>query len=187
MATSTATPEPLTATVAPAKVGLSSILIAVLASTLCALLVVAGAGYWLLRSGKLAAAVSSSTKAHSVVDSSAELLPSHVLALEPMVVNLPDTGGRSYLRVSISLRVVDEPLTKGKKKPESKADKPDLASSAAFRDTTLRVLGSETADALLASGGLDALKKKLRQTYALENRELHVLDVYVTDFLVQRG
>ena len=56
-----------------------------------------------------------------------------------------------------------------------------------MRDTTLGVLGEQTSDALLAQGGLDALKKKLRETYALQNRETHVLDVYVTDFLVQRG
>ena len=119
---------------------------------------------------------------------SGEALPvSHVVALEPMVVNLSDAGARSYLRASISLRVADEAKSKGKERKEGKADKPDPAVSAALRDTTLSVLGAQTSEILLAPGGLDALKKCLRQTYALENRDTHVLDVYVTDFLVQRG
>ncbi len=194
MSTSTATIDPAAATQATPRGGLGPLLIAVLASTLLSFAVVGGAVYWLLKSGKLASAVPLDKKSAAVTSSieeaadakGPEALPaSHVLALEPMVVNLSDADGRSYLRASISLRVADE--AKPKAKEESKADKPDVGASAALRDTTLSVLGAQTAGVLLASGGLDALKKKLRQTYALENRDTHVLDVYVTDLLVQRG
>ncbi len=179
-----------------AKVGLVPILIAVVLSTVVALAAVGGVGYYLVKSGKLSpvaaagapAAAKAEKPASSTDPSDPELPPSHVLALDPMVVNLSDAGGRSYLRASISLRIAEAPLAKGeKKKEEGKADKPDPGVSAALRDTTLAVLGEQTSDTLLATGGLDALKKKLRQTYALDNRETHVLDVYVTDFLVQRG
>lgn len=193
-------PEPAESTTpaAPAaKVGLVPILMAVVLSTVVALAAVGGVGYYLIKSGKLSpvaaagapAAAAEKAKATAAAEQEPEELPaSHVLALDPMVVNLSDAGGRSYLRASISLRIAEELPKKGeKKKEEGKPDKPDPGVSAALRDTTLAVLGEQTSDVLLASGGLDALKKKLRQTYALDNRETHVLDVYVTDFLVQRG
>ncbi len=192
MSTSTATLD--LAAAPPSRGSLGSLLIAVLASTLLSLAVVGGAVVWLLKSGKLASAVSAEKKVPGAVSAAEQagdakgaeaLPPSHVLALEPMVVNLSDAGGRSYLRASISLRLADE--VKPKAKEETKADKPDASASAALRDTTLAVLGAQTSDALLAPGGLEALKRKLRQTYALDNREMHVLDVYVTDFLVQRA
>ncbi len=181
-----------------AKVGLVSILIAVVLSTVVALAAVGGVGFWLFKSGKLSPVAAANSPAGATAaekgkaaaeQQPAELPPSHVLALDPMVVNLSDSGGRSYLRASISLRIAEEALPKGEKKKEegSKADKPDPGVSAALRDTTLAILGEQTSDLLLQTGGLDTLKKKLRQTYALQNREIHVLDVYVTDFLVQRG
>ncbi len=171
------------------------ILIAVVLSTVVALAAVGGVGFWLIKSGKLSsvaaagAPAAGTAKAKTAAEQEPEELPpSHVLALDPMVVNLSDSNGRSYLRASISLRIAESIPAKGeKKKEEGKADKPDPGVSAALRDTTLAVLGEQSSDALLANGGLEALKKKLRQTYALDNRETHVLDVYVTDFLVQRG
>ena len=179
-----------------AKVGLMPILMAVVLSTVVALAAVGGVGYYLVKSGKLStvaaagapAAGAEKAKAAAAEQEPEDLPPSHVLALDPMVVNLSDAGGRSYLRASISLRLAEELPKKGeKKKEEGKPDKPDPGVSAALRDTTLAVLGEQTSDVLLATGGLETLKKKLRQTYALDNRETHVLDVYVTDFLVQRG
>lgn len=194
MATSTATDTNLTAPAsAPAKVGLLPILMAVLLSTVFALAAVAGGAWWLIKSGKLSsvAAAGGSAAEHPAKTAEqhpAELPPSHVLALDPMVVNLSDAGGRSFLRASISLRIANEVKPKGEKEePPAKGDKADAGASAALRDTTLAVLGAQTSDGLLATGGLDALKKKLRESYALQNTETHVLDVYVTDFLVQRG
>lgn len=179
---------------APAKVGLLPILMAVLLSTFVALGAVGGGAWWLLRSGKLnlggaagAAAASSAHVTKPEAEASAVLPLSHVLALDPMVVNLSDAGGRSFLRASISLRLAKDAKPKGEKEEPAKGDKADAGASAALRDTTLGVLGAQTSDMLLAAGGLDALKKKLRASYALKNTDMHVLEVYVTDFLVQRG
>lgn len=172
------------------------LLVCLLSTTLAAGAVL-GAGFWLLRSGKLAVAAapapagqapgkSAFTETTAEGKSSAELPSSKVLALDPMVVNLSDSGGRAYLRASISLRIAEE----GEKKVE-KEGKPDPAAAAgktaALRDTTLSVLGEQTSDGLLGSGGVGAVKKRLRERYALDNPEVHVLDVYFTDFLVQRG
>ncbi len=192
---STASTEPIAPALPAAKVGLIPILIAVVLSTVVALGAVGGVGFYLVKSGKLSPVAAGSAPTEKKKDAASneqmpgELPPSHVLALEPMVVNLSDPGGRGYLRASISLRIADELLAKGEKKKEEgkKDDKPDPGVSAALRDTTLAVLGEQTSDSLLQVGGLDALKKKMRQTYAIQNRETHVLDVYVTDFLVQRG
>ncbi len=192
---STASTETTAPAPPAAKVGLVPILLAVVVSTTVALGAVGGVAFYLVKSGKLApvsaAGVPTDKKkeAASTEQMPGELPPSHVLALDPMVVNLSDPGGRGYLRASISLRIADEALAKGEKKKEEgkKEDKPDPGVSAALRDTTLAVLGEQTSDVLLQTGGLDTLKKKMRETYAIQNRETHVLDVYVTDFLVQRG
>lgn len=175
--------------------GFMPMLLVGLLSTTLAAGAVLGAGFWLLRSGKFMPAGASAPGAAKAAEpaaaaaegkSSAELPPSKVMALDPMVVNLSDAGGRAYLRASISLRIADE----GEKKAE-KEGKPDAAAvagkTAALRDTTLSVLGEQTSDGLLNPGGVPAVKKRLRERYALDNPEVHVLDVYFTDFLVQRG
>ena len=111
---------------------------------------------------------------------------SHVLALEPMIVNLSDAGGRSYLRATVSLRIKDEPRIEDHK-DEKKDPKAVDGTAAALRDTTLTVLSRENADSLLAPDGRDALKAKLQQDFKLHNTETPVLEVYFMDFLVQRG
>ena len=104
-----------------AKVGLIPILLAVVVSTTVALGAVGGVAFYLVKSGKLApvsaAGVPTDKKkeAASTEQMPGELPPSHVLALDPMVVNLSDPGGRGYLRASISLRIADEALAKGEK------------------------------------------------------------------------
>ncbi|WP_419806625.1 flagellar basal body-associated FliL family protein [Terriglobus sp.] len=194
MSSSAAVPAEIAATAEPkAKGGMLSMLLAGLLSSVIAAGAVLGAGTWLLHSGKLmppaaaakGAAVAPAPSGDAVVKS--ELPPSKVMALEPMVVNLSDAGGRAYLRASISLRLAEE--TAGK--AEKAEGKPDPAAAAgktaALRDTTLSVLGAQTSDGLLGAGGVPNVKKLLRERYALDNPEVHVLDVYFTDFLVQRG
>ncbi len=170
----------------PAKVGLMSILIPVLLSTVLTLGVVGGGGFWLVKSGRLAAHAGAA--AAEIPTPSTELAqsPSHVLALEPMVVNLADAGGRSYLRAAVSLRIRDEELPA--KKKEAPVDPKAIdGAAAALRDTTLIVLSRETADTLLEPDGRELLKKKLDEQYKLHNMETRVLEIYFTDFLVQRG
>ena len=169
---------------APAKLGLTAILIPVLLSTALALGAVGGGVFWLIKSGKLGG-VSAATAAPAPVIVVAPP-PSHVLALEPMIVNLSDAGGRSYLRAAVSLRIKDEPKSE-EKKEEKKDPKAVDGAATALRDTTLTVLSRETADTLLAPQGRETLKGKLQQEFKLHNAETPVLEVYFTDFLVQRG
>ena len=59
-------------------------------------------------------------------------------------------------------------------------------SVAEVRDTVLAVLGRQTADGLLAADGKGRLKVELKAALAEHNRDLKVMDVFFTDFLVQR-
>ena len=171
---------------APAKVGLTSILIPVLLSTVLTLGVVGGGVFWLVKSGKLGTHASAAP-VEAASSAAGEQVPSHVLALEPMVVNLADSGGRSYLRTAVSLRLRDEELP-GKKKEEAPKDPKAVdGAAAALRDTTLIVLSRESADSLLEADGREMLKKKLDEQYKLHNTDTRVLEIYFTDFLVQRG
>ena len=170
-----------------------STLMAGLLSSVLAAGAMLGAGVWLLHSGKLtppaAGTKAAAQNASAAPETSAkgEMPPSKVLPLDPMVVNLADVGGRAYLRASISLRMAEEGVAKGEK-AEAKVDPVAAAGKAApLRDTTLSVLSAQTSEGLLSAGGVANVKKQLRERYALDNPEVHVLDVYFTDFLVQRG
>jgi flagellar FliL protein len=168
---------------APAKVGLTAILVPVLLSTVLALGAVGGGVFWLIKSGKLGGVSAASAAAPVVVVAPPA---THVLALEPMIVNLADSGGRSYLRASVSLRIKDEAKTE-KKEEAPKDPKAADGAAAALRDTTLTVLSRESADGLLAPEGRESLKKTLEKEFKLRNTETPVVEVYFTDFLVQRG
>jgi len=112
----------------------------------------------------------------------------HAMVLEPLLVNLADANGSSYLRVALSLRVQNAPDRKGvdAKSERSKEDKGTDETVAAVRDTVLTVLGRQTADRLLALDGKEHLKTDLKVALAAHNPDLKVMDVFFTDFLVQR-
>ena len=178
---STATAPTETAASLPARIGFSSLLLCTVLSTLVSLLVAGGSAVWVVRSGKLGTAPSATTAKAEIP------VPSHVLALDPLIVNLMDGNGQSFLRAGVSLRIADEPKAKGEKAEEAKGDKVAAGPAAELRDTTLMVLSNQSADRLLAPGGRDLLKASLKDAFSKQNREVHVLDVYFTDFLVQRG
>lgn len=139
---------------------------------------------YLVRSGKLGQATGPAPASPTVVVTAPP--PSHVLVLEPMIVNLADAGGRSYLRATVSLRIKDEPKAEGAKEEKKNPKEPD-ATAVELRDNTLAVLSRQTSDALLSATGRDDLKKQLEVEYKLHVADASVLDVFFTDFLVQRG
>lgn len=161
-------------------------MIPVLLSTVLTLGIVGGGGFYLIRSGKLGAAAQSISAQPSTAPIIVVAPPaSHVLALEPMIVNLSDVGGHAYLRTSVSLRIKDEDTAE--KKEEKKGIKAMDAVSTELRDTTLTVLSRHTSDELLLPDGRETLKKALEHEYKERNTEIPVLEIYFTDFLVQRG
>lgn len=181
--TSTAEVTPTTENGPKGTVGTMTILVPVLASTVLTLGVVCGGAAYLIRSGKLAAATGAAAAPVVVVTAPP---PSHVLALEPMIVNLSDEGGRSYLRATITLRIKDEAKAESAKEEKKNPKEPD-ATAVELRDNTLAVLSRQTSESLLSATGREDLKKQLEVEYKQHVPDVSVLDVFFTDFLVQRG
>jgi len=110
-----------------------------------------------------------------------------LVALDPLLVNLADADGRSYLRVALTLKVEDTP----EKDPKGKDEKAEKATpknpfDAQERDAALGILGRETGAELLASDGKERLKRDLQEALRERVPEVKVLDVLITEFLIQR-
>jgi flagellar FliL protein len=166
-----------------AKFPVVPFLIAVVVGVVIAALSLGGIVYYLMRAGRLPIQGGANHKMEAVGSGA-----THAMALEPLLVNLADGGGNSYLRVALTLRVVDVADGKDSKTKEDKPKEDKVANDAvaSVRDTTLTVLGRQTADGLLALDGKEHLKNDLRKAFAEHNADLKVMDVFFTDFLVQR-
>ena len=166
-----------------AKFPVVTMLLAVVAGAVIAALGVGGAVYYLAKTGRLAVQGKTAQKTEAVVP-----VPTRALPLEPLLVNLADASGSSYVRVALTLRVSDaDDMKNVKGKGEKgKEDKGADESVSAVRDTVLTVLGQQTADGLLAADGKERLKTDLKAALAKHNTDLKVMDVFFTDFLVQR-
>jgi flagellar FliL protein len=159
------------------------LLIAVVAGIVISTLAVGAFVYYLAHAGRLPMQGGAAQKTEPLV-----LGTTHAMVLEPLLVNLADGAGSSYLRVALTLRVADVADKKSAKVSEEKGkdDKRTDDAMAAVRDTVLTVLGRQTADGLLAADGKEHLKAELKTALAEHNADLKVKDVFFTDFLVQR-
>ena len=179
---STSSPPSVAPAPDPTRFPIVSVLLAVVVSAAVAALGVGGGMYYLARTGQLPS-FSSATHKPEVVPSP----KTHVMVLEPLLVNLADAGGSSYLRVALTLRVADPADKKGPASQEKAKDDASTSETVApVRDTLLAVLGRQTSDELLTVDGKEHLKTALKTALAERNSSLKVTDVYFTDFLVQR-
>ena len=163
---------------APALLSVISLLLSVVAGAVIAALGIGGTLYHLVRSGRLSMQGISVAKVEPAAPAE-----THLMVLDPLLVNLADEGGTAYLRLSLVLRVVD---VAAKKDSKTKVDKSDDAAVDAVRDTALTVLGRQTSDSLLAPDGKERLKTELKRSLSQHNPNLKVADLFFTDFLVQR-
>ena len=166
-----------------AKFPIVPLLISVAMGVVLATIGVGGGVYYLAHTGRLPMQGAAPQKTESVA-----LATTHAMVLEPLLVNLADSGGSSYLRVALTLRVEDVVDKKAAKADSEKAkdDKSSDDGVAPVRDTVLALLGRQTADGLLAADGKERLKIELKTALAEHNPDLKVKDVFFTDFLVQR-
>ncbi len=169
----------------PVKLPIVSLLIAVVLGVVVATLGVGGIVYYLARSGRLPMQGGAAAKAEPV-----GLAATHAMVLEPLLVNLADSGGNAYLRVGLTLRIADvadkgSAKAKDEKSSDGKGGK-DVEAAAAVRDTALMVLGRQTSEWLLATDGKERLKAELKAAMAEHNADLKVTDMFFTEFLVQR-
>lgn len=165
----------------PVRIPLAPLFLAVVIGVLFATAGVGGVLYYVLRSGRVPLRVSMPPAA-----TPASAVKTHMVSLEPLLVNLADPSGSSFLRAGLTLEVVDAPVEKGKemKSPDGKSQGKDT--DAALRDTALAILGRQTSDQLLAAGGKDRLKAELKTGFTEHNPQFKVADLYFTEFLVQR-
>jgi len=157
------------------------------AVVLAVVLATGGAGgflYWAIKSGRLPMG---GVKTVQVV---VEKVPmkTKLVPLDPLLVNLADPDGRSYLRISLTLKVEDPPPPKdAKEKPEApEKGKPKNEFEAEERDVALSVLGEQTGVKLLEADGKENLKKELLSAFKEQVPDAKVVDVLITEFLVQR-
>ena len=160
-----------------AKVPLGSLLVVCVVAVVLAIGGCAGVLLFLAHSGRLGAA---STTQVIVEKPKADDVPAKNVALDPMLVNLADEDGHSYLRLGVVL--AEDPG----KDAKAKEEKPAPGADAAVRDAVLGVLGKKRAAELLAADGKEQLKKELKAALDAQVPEAKVRAVYFTDFLVQR-
>jgi flagellar FliL protein len=163
---------------------LMPLILAMVAAVFVSVLTMGGAMFYLVRSGRLPVQKGLAVEVRPAA--SAPPVAAHSMVLEPMVANLADAGGATYLKMALTLRIADDPLAKGTPAKEEKPAKGISDSEAAVRDTVLMVVGRQAADELLASGGKERLKSQIKAALAEHNPDLKVMDLYFIDFLVQR-
>ena len=103
-----------------------------------------------------------------------------VLHLEDFVVNLADPESRAYVRLGVDLGQSEATAAKEGEKEAGPNPIP------AIRDTILGVVAGYKSDDLLTSEGKAKLKHDLLAALQQRAPEAHVLEVYFTEFLVQR-
>jgi len=184
-----ATSPPVSENVSPSeaakiKLPLVPLFAAMIFAVLLGVAAVAGAMYYLVRSGRFPVAKTAAVEGK--IATQPETVASHVMILEPMVANLADAGGGAYLKVSLTLRIANAVLKKDAPAKEEKPAKGMSDAEAGVRDTVLMVVGRQTSEVMLAPTGKEQLKADLRAAFAEHNADLKVMDIYFIDFLVQR-
>jgi len=166
-------------------IGVLPLVLIVLCTVAMVLGAVGGGLYWLSKTGRLPMP---GAAAPAVVKM--EPMKTRVVVLEPLLVNLADQGGASYLRVVMALELEDPPPPKdAKPKEEKPAEKGKVVvneDEVKMRDVALTVLGRETSTSLLAPEGKEQLKSLLRSAISTHVPDVKVVDVMFTEFLVQR-
>jgi len=169
-------------------IGVLPLVMIVLCTVVMVLGAVGGGLYWLSKTGRLPMPGAAARTAPAVVK--VEPMKTRVVVLEPLLVNLSDQGGASYLRVVLALELEDPPVSKDAKtkeeKPPEKGKVVVSEDEVKMRDVALTVLGRETSGSLLAPEGKEQLKTLLRSAISAHVHDVKVVDVMFTEFLVQR-
>lgn len=165
-----------------ARVSLLKLVVLTTATSLTASSVAAGTVLYFVRERGL---VSAKTSPVAVASSP---VSERFIQIEPMVINLTDQGGHAYLRLAIAIGVSesDGVTLAGKKGEQQGKDAGLLGAEAAMRDVILNVAAAQSAESMEAPNGKDQLKAALKAGLAKQMTGLRVLDVYFTEFLVQR-
>ncbi len=102
---------------------------------------------------------------------------SGIVSFEPFVVNLADTGGQRFLRISVRLIVGEEEQAKHIQESEVQLMR--------LRSGILELLTAQTSDHIVTPDGKAALKKEIAERAAHIVAPIEVSDVLFSDFVVQ--
>jgi flagellar protein FliL len=142
---------------------------------LVAVVILGGAGFgawrFLPKNGTATAAAEPAKKKHSV---------KAVMHLESFVVNLNGEEETGYLRIGIDLGLGAE------EEGGEEAKKKGAGPTPIIRDTVLTVLAKSKSSELLTVEGKEKLKKELLAALQERIPDVGVLEVYFTEFIVQR-
>lgn len=105
------------------------------------------------------------------------------LPLEPFVVNLADAGGHSFARIGLTLHMATPAGVKNKASGEKDATADNLRDM--VRDQIISVLNQQQSTDLLAPNGKERLKRAIQAAIRAKDPQLHAVDIYFTEFLVQ--
>jgi flagellar FliL protein len=103
----------------------------------------------------------------------------HIKNLPSMIINLADTSGDRYLKISLAL------VMNGKEKPKGSESSGDTLEGAAIKNAIITVISTKTSDTLLTLSGKEELKKQLIKAINSALGEDAVRDIYFTDFIIQ--
>lgn len=138
-----------------------------------AVVLVAGAGgggaWYMLRA--------SSPEGAAPAESEKKLSEHGLVKFEPFVVNLADEGNQRFLRASIQL-VVESP-----EEAAEFEEKPVLLMGA--RDAIVNTLSEQTSDHLGTAEGRVKLRETLKEHVSAALKEIEVVDVLFSDFVIQ--
>jgi len=126
-----------------------------------------GAGYYWMNSQ--AATAEPEPETH-------EPLHQAVIPFDSFVVNLADSGGSRFLRVSLSLVVDDEESAEALEDPVTKIR---------VRSAILELLAQQSAAPLITPEGKTALKQSIAEQSRKAAPEVQVSNVFFSEFIVQ--
>ncbi len=106
----------------------------------------------------------------------AEPLHQTLIPFDSFVVNLADSGGGRFLRVSLSLVVDDE---------ESVETLEDPVTKIRVRSAILELLAQQSAASLITPEGKTALKQSITEQSRKAAPEVQVSNVFFSEFIVQ--
>lgn len=142
-------------------------------------LIVGGAGaFFFLNKGSSNSAKNTQTKSASS-ESVMNDKNVHIKNLPSMIINLADTSGDRYLKISLAL------VMNGKEKPKGSESSGDTLEDAAIKNAIITVISTKTSDTLLTLSGKKELKKQLIKAINSALGEDAVRDIYFTDFIIQ--
>jgi flagellar protein FliL len=100
-----------------------------------------------------------------------------IVSFEPFVVNLADTSGQRFLRISVRLIVGEEEQAKHIQESEVQLMR--------LRSAILELLTAQTSERIVTQDGKAALKQAIAERTAEIVKPIEVSDVLFSDFVVQ--